>query len=171
MPWLIRVDDFVASQCKASRLRHENNRVANALHGVKRKISYLNGTLIFMKKTLVMLIATLALMIAVAPVRAETDGYAICVAVSVKQNKMFFTSPYVATQSVMEGMEGRYVQMLRDKRYSNVGMYDPAGTPPPPLDVSCQLYANQSKATQAITDRRKTAAENGYSDLDTAFDG
>ena len=151
--------------------RHEYNKVANALHDVTQKASHLNGTRLIMKKTLLLLIATITPMIVVAPAQAATDGYAICVAVSVKQNKMFFTSPYAATQSTMEGVEGRYVQMLRDERYSNVGMYDPAGTPPPPLDVSCQLYATQSEAAQAITDRRKTAEENGYSDMGTAFDG
>jgi hypothetical protein len=124
-----------------------------------------------MKKILTLLIAVSAPMIAAVPAHAAIDGYAICVAVSVKQNKLFFTSPYAATQAAMDGVEGRYVQMLRDKRYSNVGMYDPAGTPPPPLEVSCQLYATQSEAAQAITDRRKTAAESGFNDLSTAFDG
>lgn len=124
-----------------------------------------------MNKSFAMVIAAIMPMVAAVPAQAATDGYAVCAAVSVKQNKLFFTSPYAATQSAMEGAEGRYVQMLRDKRYSNTGMYDPAGTPPPPLTVSCQLYPTQAEAAQTITDRRKTAAESGYSDLGTAFDG
>jgi hypothetical protein len=124
-----------------------------------------------MNKTFILFVAAITPMVAITPVHAATDGYAICAAVSVTQKKLFFATPYAAAQSAMEGMEARYVQMLRDKRYSNVGMYDPAGTPPPPLNVACQLYATQSEAAQAITDRRKTAAENGYNDLSTSFDG
>jgi hypothetical protein len=124
-----------------------------------------------MKQTYALLIAAITSMFVIAPVHATNDGYAICAAVSVTQKKLFFATPFAATQSAMEGMEARYVQMLRDNRYSNVGMYDPAGTPPPPLNVACQLYATQSEAAQAITDRRKTAAENGYNDLSTSFDG
>ena len=114
---------------------------------------------------------TITLLISAFPVHAATEGYAVCAAVSVTQNKLFFTVPVATSQSAMEGMEARYVQMLRDKRYSNVGMYDPAGTPPPPLTVACQFYATQSEAAQAIIDRRKSAAENGYNDFSTSFDG
>lgn len=124
-----------------------------------------------MKKLNLIIATATILVLATFPVHAATEGYAVCAAVSVTQNKLFFTVPLATSQSAMEGMEARYVQMLRDKSYSNVGMYDPAGTPPPPLTVACQLYATQSEAAQAITDRRKSAAENGYNDLSTSFDG
>lgn len=71
----------------------------------------------------------------------------------------------------MEGIEARYVQMLRDKRYSNVGLYDPPSAPPPALRGACSFYPTAAAATEALAATRKGAAQQGLSDIGTAFAG
>ena len=74
-------------------------------------------------------------------------------------------------KAAMEGIEVRYVQMLRDKRYPNVGLYDPPSAPPPALRDACSFYQSHAAATEALAATRQGAAQQGLSAIGTVFEG
>lgn len=117
------------------------------------------------------MIAAILVAASSTPAFAQEQGYGACYMASASQSKMFFTPPFAISKPAMEGIEARYVQMLRDKRYSSVGLYDPPSTPPPALRGACSFYPSQAAATEALSATRQGAAKQGLSDIGTAFEG
>jgi hypothetical protein len=115
--------------------------------------------------------AVMFISIGVAPASAQEQGFATCYMESASQSKMFYSNPVATSKSAMAGIEARYVKMLRDKRYSNVGMYDPPSAPPPTLRGACSFYVSETAATQALGATRRGAAHMGLTELTTPFDG
>ena len=116
------------------------------------------------------MIAAILVAASSTPAFAQEQGYGACYMASASQSKMF-TPPFAISKPAMEGIEARYVQMLRDKRYSSVGLYDPPSTPPPALRGACSFYPSQAAATEALSATRQGAAKQGLSDIGTAFEG
>lgn len=111
------------------------------------------------------------LTISAAPAFAQEQGFATCIMTSASQSKVFYTAPIATAKSAMTGMDARYVKMLRDKRYSNVGLYDPPSAPPPTLSGACSFHLSEAAATDALGATRRGAAQPGYNELVTSFDG
>lgn len=115
--------------------------------------------------------AAIFLTMGAAPVFAQDQGFAICTMKSASQSKLFYSHPIAISKSAMSGIEARYVKMLRDKSYSNVGLYDPPNAAPPALSGACSFHASEAAATEALTTTRRGAARPGFNELATSFDG
>lgn len=116
-------------------------------------------------------ITAILVTIGATPAAAQEQGFAACYMASASQSKVFYAAPFATSKSAMDGMEARYVKMLRDKRYSNVGLYDPPSAPPPALRGACSFYVTEAAATEALGASRRGSAHQGFNDIITSFDG
>jgi hypothetical protein len=116
-------------------------------------------------------IAAMLVSIGAMPASAQEQGFVTCYMESASQSKFFYSNPVPISKSAMEGIEARFVKMLRDKRFSNVGIYDPPNSAPPTLRGACSFYASEAAATAALGATRRGAAQMGLNELTTPFDG
>jgi hypothetical protein len=102
---------------------------------------------------------------------ASAAGYVACAAASPTQSKVFYAAPFPGELQAAPALAARYVTMLREKRYAAPSMYDPPGSPPPPLEAECRWRETEALAKLASEGMVAAGRSRGFAPLGTAFSG